>query len=169
MPTLDWIGKKAVVNHHREVPYRLLHCDKALSAGDGQRADAGNLLVQGDNLAALKALLPYYAAQGKLADEGSRFRPVRTGVALRHLYPNDWQVDRYDCLLGNAAPLAGLKRGGELARAGKAMDDGIDALPRTPSALFAVYRMKSRLPDLLISLTAAATGRQCTLDRMATD
>lgn len=23
MPTLDWIGKKAVVNHHREVPYRL--------------------------------------------------------------------------------------------------------------------------------------------------
>jgi len=27
MPTLDWIGKKAVVNHHRQVPYRLLHCD----------------------------------------------------------------------------------------------------------------------------------------------
>jgi hypothetical protein len=47
MPTLDWIGKKAVVNHHREVPYRLLHCDKAHSAGD---ADASNLLVQGDNL-----------------------------------------------------------------------------------------------------------------------
>jgi adenine-specific DNA-methyltransferase len=65
MPTLDWIGKKAVVNHHREVPYRLLHCDKALSAGDGQRADAGNLLVQGDNLAALKALLPYYAGKVK--------------------------------------------------------------------------------------------------------
>jgi adenine-specific DNA-methyltransferase len=65
MPTLDWIGKKAVVNHHREVPYRLLHCDKALSASDGQRADAGNLLVQGDNLAALKALLPYYAGKVK--------------------------------------------------------------------------------------------------------
>jgi site-specific DNA-methyltransferase (adenine-specific)/adenine-specific DNA-methyltransferase len=65
MPTLDWIGKKAVVNHHRQVPYRLLHCDKALSAGDGQQADAGNLLVQGDNLAALKALLPYYAGKVK--------------------------------------------------------------------------------------------------------
>ena len=62
MPTLDWIGKKAVVNHHREVPYRLLHCDKELSAGD---ADAGNLLVQGDNLLALKALLPYYAGKVK--------------------------------------------------------------------------------------------------------
>ena len=62
MPTMDWIGKKAVVNHHREVPYRLIHCDGALSAGD---PDAGNLLVQGDNLEALKALLPYYAGKVK--------------------------------------------------------------------------------------------------------
>ncbi len=62
MPTLDWIGKQAVVNHHREVPYRLLHCDKTHSAGD---VEAGNLLVQGDNLQALKALLPYYAGKVK--------------------------------------------------------------------------------------------------------
>ena len=44
MPTLDWIGKPAVVNHHRKVGYHLLRCDRELSAGD---ADAGNLLVQG--------------------------------------------------------------------------------------------------------------------------
>ena len=62
MPTLDWIGKKTVVNHHREVPYRLMHCDKGMSAGD---PEAGNLLVQGDNLEALKALLPYYAGKVK--------------------------------------------------------------------------------------------------------
>lgn len=62
MPTLDWIGKKAVINHHREVPYRLLRCDNGLSAGD---SDSGNLLVQGDNLLALKALLPYYAGKVK--------------------------------------------------------------------------------------------------------
>lgn len=62
MPTLDWIGKKAVMNHHREVGYRLLHCDKPKSVGD---PDAGNLLVQGDNLEALKALLPYYAGKVK--------------------------------------------------------------------------------------------------------
>jgi adenine-specific DNA-methyltransferase len=62
MPVLDWIGKKAVVNHHREVPYRLIHCDKDKSVGD---PDAGNLLVQGDNLEALKALLPYYAGKVK--------------------------------------------------------------------------------------------------------
>lgn len=62
MPTLDWIGKKAVVNHHRDVPYRLVHCDKGESVGD---PDAGNLLVQGDNLEALRALLPYYAGKVK--------------------------------------------------------------------------------------------------------
>ncbi len=62
MPVLDWIGKKAVVNHHREVPYRLVHCDGARSAGD---PEAGNLLVHGDNLEALKALLPYYAGKVK--------------------------------------------------------------------------------------------------------
>lgn len=62
MPTLNWIGKAAVVNHHRKVPYHLLRCDRALSAGD---ADAENLLVQGDNLLALKALLPYYAGKVK--------------------------------------------------------------------------------------------------------
>jgi adenine-specific DNA-methyltransferase len=62
MPTLDWIGKKAVLNHHREVPYHLLKCDPKLSVGD---PGSGNLLVQGDNLLALKALLPYYAGRVK--------------------------------------------------------------------------------------------------------
>jgi adenine-specific DNA-methyltransferase len=62
MPTLDWIGKKAVLNHHKEVPYHLLKCDAKRSVGD---PGSGNLLVQGDNLLALKALLPYYAGQVK--------------------------------------------------------------------------------------------------------
>ena len=62
MPELNWVGKKAVLNHHNRVPYRLLKCDSSLSAGD---PSAGNLLVQGDNLEALKALLPYYAGQVK--------------------------------------------------------------------------------------------------------
>ena len=62
MPSLTWIGKEAVEHHHKEVPYRLIHCDGELSAGD---PDAGNLLVQGDNLEALKALLPYYAGAVK--------------------------------------------------------------------------------------------------------
>ena len=62
MPTLEWIGKKAVVNHHREVPFHLLEEVPELSYGE---KDSGNLLVQGDNLVALKALLPYYAGKVK--------------------------------------------------------------------------------------------------------
>jgi site-specific DNA-methyltransferase (adenine-specific)/adenine-specific DNA-methyltransferase len=62
MPTLDWIGKKAVVEHHKQVPFHLLRCNDALSVGE---PGSGNLLVQGDNLLALKALLPYYAGQVK--------------------------------------------------------------------------------------------------------
>jgi adenine-specific DNA-methyltransferase len=62
MPTLDWIGKKAVVNHHREVPFHLLEAVPELSCGD---KDSGNMLIQGDNLVALKALLPYYAGKVK--------------------------------------------------------------------------------------------------------
>jgi len=62
MPTLNWIGKEAVVKHHKDVPFRLLEPVAELSCGD---ADSGNLIVQGDNLHALKALLPRYAGQVK--------------------------------------------------------------------------------------------------------
>jgi site-specific DNA-methyltransferase (adenine-specific)/adenine-specific DNA-methyltransferase len=62
MPTLNWIGKEAVVNHHHAVPFRLLRDVPELSVGD---PGSGNLIVQGDNLVALKALLPYYAGQVK--------------------------------------------------------------------------------------------------------
>ena len=62
MPTLNWIGKEAVVNHHQQVPFHLLKDVPDLSCGD---PGSGNLIVQGDNLVALKALLPYYAGQVK--------------------------------------------------------------------------------------------------------
>lgn len=62
MPTLNWIGRKAVENHHRQVPFHLLKEETGLSVGD---TESGNLLVEGDNLLALKALLPYYAGQVK--------------------------------------------------------------------------------------------------------
>ena len=115
MPTLHWIGKEAVVKHHKDVPYRLLEPVAALSCipsspaspsplatlpqggegktapspfkgegwGEGKNAqivdtdtsttknqnienqNTENLIVQGDNLHALKALLPRYAGQVK--------------------------------------------------------------------------------------------------------
>lgn len=62
MPTLNWIGRKAVENHHRQVPFHLLKDVPDLSFGN---PGTGNLLVEGDNLLALKALLPYYGGQVK--------------------------------------------------------------------------------------------------------
>lgn len=60
MPTLNWIGKEAVVNHDKEVPFRLLKKVKSASVGENSQ----NLIIHGDNLEALKALMPYY--QGKI-------------------------------------------------------------------------------------------------------
>lgn len=62
MPTLNWIGKEAVEQHHKEVPFRLLEPVEELSCGE---TDSSNLIVQGDNLHALKALLPRYAGKVK--------------------------------------------------------------------------------------------------------
>ena len=65
MPTLNWIGKDAVSQHHKQVPFRQLEPDAALSCPPANGAETGNLIVQGDNLLALKALLPRYAGQVK--------------------------------------------------------------------------------------------------------
>ncbi|MFM9959095.1 MAG: site-specific DNA-methyltransferase [Phycisphaerales bacterium] len=65
MATLNWIGKEAVVTHHTKVPYHLLKADPALSVGADDGLASGNLVVQGDNLLALKALLPYYGGKVK--------------------------------------------------------------------------------------------------------
>lgn len=56
MPTLNWIGKEQVVNHDKEVPFRLLKKIKSASLGENSQ----NLIIHGDNLEALKALIPYY-------------------------------------------------------------------------------------------------------------
>ena len=59
MPVLDWIGKEKVINHHMEVPYRVL--DEKYSYG----ADSENMIIHGDNLLALKSLLPQYEGRIK--------------------------------------------------------------------------------------------------------
>lgn len=59
MPTLEWIGKGKVVNHHLEVPYRVLEEQYTYNA---EASD--NMIIRGDNLEALKALLPRY--EGKI-------------------------------------------------------------------------------------------------------
>lgn len=59
MPTLEWIGKDKVVNHHMDVPFRVL--EKKYSFG----GDCGNMIIHGDNLAALKSLLPRFEGRVK--------------------------------------------------------------------------------------------------------
>ena len=62
MPILHWLTRDEDIRAATRVPYRLLEEASDLSAGD---ADDGNMLIQGDNLDALKALLPFYAGQVK--------------------------------------------------------------------------------------------------------
>lgn len=64
MPTLDFKGKPFVYSHHLSVPFRELIVDKTKSLPDGSKASLDdNLIIHGDNLEALKALLPRYAGK----------------------------------------------------------------------------------------------------------
>ena len=63
MPTLDWLNRDEAFRIAERAPTRVLRPHPAgPSFGD---AGAGNLLIQGDNLAALKALLPFYRGRVK--------------------------------------------------------------------------------------------------------
>ena len=67
MPTLEWIGKNKVVNHHQEVPFRVLERQYSFDE-QGQHTEnngSENMIIHGDNLEALKALLPQYEGKVK--------------------------------------------------------------------------------------------------------
>lgn len=73
MPTLNWIGKDKVISHHQDVPYRVLEHKYGFTAdpvtGSGQESktetQSGNKIIHGDNLEALKSLLPEYEGKVK--------------------------------------------------------------------------------------------------------
>ena len=60
MPTLEWIGKSKVINHHLDVPYRVLDEQYTYNA-----EKSGNMIIHGDNLEALKSLLPEFEGRVK--------------------------------------------------------------------------------------------------------
>jgi adenine-specific DNA-methyltransferase len=65
MPTLTWVGKDKVVNHHHDVPFRVLRHESHFEAPEGTPVNsAGNRIIHGDNLEALKSLLPEF--EGKV-------------------------------------------------------------------------------------------------------
>lgn len=82
MPILKWLTRDEDVRASEAVPYRLLEDIPELSAGDNSSA---NLMIQGDNLDALKALLPYYAGQIKCIYIDP---PYNTGSAFEHYDDN---------------------------------------------------------------------------------
>ncbi|MDE6490966.1 MAG: site-specific DNA-methyltransferase, partial [Muribaculaceae bacterium] len=66
-PTLTWIGKDKVVNHHHAVPYRVLEHKYGFRSDNDDRTptNIGNRIIHGDNLEALKSLLPEYGGRIK--------------------------------------------------------------------------------------------------------
>lgn len=82
MPILHWLNDDQARRATQGVPYRLLEEDVALSYGD---LHTENMLIQGDNLAALKSLLPYYACQVKCIYIDP---PYNTGSAFEHYDDN---------------------------------------------------------------------------------
>jgi adenine-specific DNA-methyltransferase len=82
MPTLRWLTRDQDVRAAEKVPYRLLEEVPELGYGD---RDTGNMLIQGDNLDALKSLLPFYAGQVKCIYIDP---PYNTGSAFEHYNDN---------------------------------------------------------------------------------
>ena len=66
MPTLDWIGKDKVINHHKDVPYKVFERKYSFdeSGMHKENIHSNNMIIHGDNLEALKSLLPQY--EGKI-------------------------------------------------------------------------------------------------------
>jgi len=80
MPTLNWMGREKATKSVRDVVMKILREDKSLSYGSGD-----NVLVHGDNLEALKALLPFYAGEVKCIYIDP---PYNTGSAFEHYDDN---------------------------------------------------------------------------------
>ena len=82
MPILNWLNKGQAVTTAKNCDYRLLEEVPALSYGDTK---SENLLIQGDNLEALKALIPFYAGKMKCIYIDP---PYNTGSAFQHYDDN---------------------------------------------------------------------------------
>lgn len=61
MPYIDWMGKDDVIDHHKNIAYKTITCKESIGDKDSQ-----NMIIKGDNLLALKSLLPYYASSVKM-------------------------------------------------------------------------------------------------------
>lgn len=81
MPILEWLNKGEAVNVTKKLPYRILKANTELSYGE----QSENMIIKGDNLEALQALLPYYKGQVKCIYIDP---PYNTGGAFEHYDDN---------------------------------------------------------------------------------
>lgn len=81
MPILEWLNKGEAVNVTKRLPYRILKTNNELSYGE----QSENMIIKGDNLEALQALLPYYKGQVKCIYIDP---PYNTGNAFEHYDDN---------------------------------------------------------------------------------
>lgn len=81
MPILEWLNKGEAVNVTKKLPYRILKANAELSYGE----QSENMIIKGDNLEALQALLPYYKGQVKCIYIDP---PYNTGGAFEHYDDN---------------------------------------------------------------------------------
>lgn len=81
MPILEWLNKGEAVNVTKRLPYRILKANNELSYGE----QSENMIIKGDNLEALQALLPYYKGQVKCIYIDP---PYNTGGAFEHYDDN---------------------------------------------------------------------------------
>ena len=78
MPTLQWVGKDKVVNHHLDVPFRVLNKVSSFRAPEGTPANStDNRIIHGDNLEALKSLLPEFEGMVKIGFSNDLRRRIR--------------------------------------------------------------------------------------------
>lgn len=107
MPTLDFKGKQFVYAHHLSVPFRELKIDakKSLPAAGAKPDLDDNLIIHGDNLHALKALLPQYAGKIKCiyidppyntGKEGWSYNDNVNGALIKNWLQLAQPVDRED-------------------------------------------------------------------------
>ena len=99
MPMLNWLTREEDVRAAGRAPYRLLEEVSDLSVGD---REAGNILIQGDNLEALKALLPFYAGAGQVYLYRSALQHALGIRALRR-QPGAYALARHDVAAAGTA------------------------------------------------------------------
>ena len=81
MPILEWLNKGEATKVTKKLPYRMLKANAELSYGEQNE----NMIIKGDNLEALQALLPYYKGQVKCIYIDP---PYNTGNAFEHYDDN---------------------------------------------------------------------------------